>query len=104
MKQEVVRRGKLGENLRQRSQISKGTSEQKINETRVEGLLKAYKLWSERNDIKESFTRLASELLSKKFSAVSDGHVARMGEERGVYRVLLGKPEGRRPLGRPRRR
>ena len=26
-----------------------------------------------------------------------------MGEERGVYRVLVGKPEGRRPLGRPRR-
>ena len=32
------------------------------------------------------------------------GHVARMGEERGVYRVLVGKPEGRRPMGRPRRR
>ena len=32
------------------------------------------------------------------------GHVARMGEERGVYRVLVGKPEGRRPLGRPRHR
>jgi len=32
------------------------------------------------------------------------GLVARMGEERGVYRVLVGKPEGRRPLGRPRRR
>ena len=32
------------------------------------------------------------------------GHVARLGEERGVYRVLVGKPEGRRPLGRPRRR
>jgi len=32
------------------------------------------------------------------------GNVARMGEERGVYRVLLGKPEGKRPLGRPRRR
>ena len=31
------------------------------------------------------------------------GHVARMGEERGVYRVLVGKPEGKRPLGRPRR-
>ena len=31
-------------------------------------------------------------------------HVVRMGEERGVYRVLVGKPEGRRPLGRPRRR
>ena len=32
-----------------------------------------------------------------------EGHVARMGEERGVYRVLVGKPEGKRPLGRPRR-
>jgi len=30
--------------------------------------------------------------------------VARIGEERGVYRVLVGKLEGRRPLGRPRRR
>jgi len=30
--------------------------------------------------------------------------VARMGEGRGVYRVLVGKPEGRRPMGRPRRR
>ena len=33
-----------------------------------------------------------------------DGHLARMGEGRGVYRVLVGKPEGMRPLGRPRRR
>ena len=31
------------------------------------------------------------------------GHVARMAERRGVYRVLAGKPEGKRPLGRPRR-
>ena len=31
------------------------------------------------------------------------GHVAHMGEGRGVHRVLLGKPEGKRPLGRPRR-
>jgi hypothetical protein len=30
------------------------------------------------------------------------GHVARMVEEKGVYRVLVGKPEGKRPLGRPR--
>jgi hypothetical protein len=30
------------------------------------------------------------------------GHVARMGEERNVYKVLVGKPEGKRPLGRPR--
>ena len=32
------------------------------------------------------------------------GHVARMGEERGAYRVLVGKPEGKRPLVRSRRR
>jgi hypothetical protein len=32
------------------------------------------------------------------------GHVARMGEGRGAYRVLMGRPEGRRPLGRPRLR
>jgi len=32
------------------------------------------------------------------------GHVARMAEGRGVYRILVGKPEGRRSLGRPRRR
>jgi hypothetical protein len=32
------------------------------------------------------------------------GHVARMGERRGAYRALVGKPEGRRPVGRPRHR
>jgi len=32
------------------------------------------------------------------------GHVARMGQGRGVYRVLVGRPEGKRPLGRTRRR
>jgi hypothetical protein len=32
------------------------------------------------------------------------GHVARMGEDRVVHRVLVGKPEGKRSLGRPRRR
>ena len=32
------------------------------------------------------------------------GYVASMGERRGVYRVLVGKPEGKRPLGRPRSR
>ena len=31
-------------------------------------------------------------------------HVARMGEGRGVYRILVGKPGGKRPLGKPRRR
>ena len=32
------------------------------------------------------------------------GHVARMGEGRGVHKLLVGKPEGKRPLGRPRSR
>jgi hypothetical protein len=32
------------------------------------------------------------------------GHVARMGKRRNANRILMGKPEGRRPLGRPRRR
>ena len=32
------------------------------------------------------------------------GHVERMGKRRGAYRVLVGKPEGKRPLGRPMRR
>jgi hypothetical protein len=31
------------------------------------------------------------------------GHVARMGEKRNAYRLLVGKPKGRRPVGRPRR-
>jgi len=32
------------------------------------------------------------------------GHVARMGSRGGIYRILVGKPEGKRPLGRPRHR
>jgi hypothetical protein len=32
------------------------------------------------------------------------GHVARMGRGRGVYRILVEKPEGKRPMGRPKRR
>jgi hypothetical protein len=32
------------------------------------------------------------------------GHVARMGKKRNAYRLLVGKPDGKRPLGRPRRR
>jgi len=46
-------------------------------------------------------------ILTKSYIVGYFGYVddmARMGEERGVYRVLVGKPEGRRPLGRPRLR
>jgi hypothetical protein len=32
------------------------------------------------------------------------GHVARMGAKRNAYRILVGKPEGKRPLGKPRRK
>jgi hypothetical protein len=32
------------------------------------------------------------------------GHAARMGERTNAYRILVGKPDGKRPLGRPRRR
>jgi hypothetical protein len=32
------------------------------------------------------------------------GHVARIGKNRNAYRILVGKPEGKRPLGRPRHR
>jgi hypothetical protein len=32
------------------------------------------------------------------------GQIARMGEKRNAYRILVGKPEGKRPLGKPRRR
>jgi hypothetical protein len=43
-----------------------------------------------------------SEIKSRRLKWI--GHVARMGESRGAYRVLVGNPEGRTPLGKPRRR
>jgi hypothetical protein len=45
-----------------------------------------------------------SELIIKARRMRCAGHVARMGERRSAYKLLAGKPEGRRPLGRPRRR
>ena len=57
-------------------------------------------------EIKNEWTRVSNPRLYI-FDVYRDRwtwHVARMGEERGVYRVLVGIPEGRRPLGRPRRR
>ena len=45
-----------------------------------------------------------SVIIIRAVSSGSAGHVARMGEGRGVHRVLIGKPEGKRPLRRPRRR
>ena len=69
-----------------------------------------------RNEVTGEWWRLHNEELNDLYSSPSivrviksrkikwAGHVARMGEERGVYRVLVGKPEGKRPLGRPTRR
>ena len=69
-----------------------------------------------RDEVTGEWRRLHNEELSDLYSSPNivrviksrrmrwAGHVACMSEERGVYRVLVGKPEGRRPLGRPRRR
>jgi len=69
-----------------------------------------------RDEVTEEWGRLHNEELNDLYSSPNivrviksrrmrwAGYVARMGEERGAYRAFLGKPEGRRPLGRPRRR
>jgi len=67
-----------------------------------------------RDEVTEEWRRLHNEELNDLYSSPNivrviksrrmrwAGHVARMGGEREVYRILVGKPEGRRPLGRPR--
>jgi hypothetical protein len=67
-----------------------------------------------RDEVKESSRKLHNEELRKFYSSPSiiriimsrrmrrAGHVARMGEKRNTYRLLVGKPEAKRPLGRPR--
>ena len=69
-----------------------------------------------RDEVTEEWRRLHNEELNGLYSSPNivrviksrrmrwAEHVARMGEERGAYRVLVGKLEGKRPLGRPRRR
>ena len=69
-----------------------------------------------RDEVTGEWRRLHNEELNDLYSSLNNvrvikssrmkwaGHVARMGEERGVYRVLLGETGGKEPLGRPRRR
>jgi hypothetical protein len=58
------------------------------------------KLHNKELHILYSFPNIIRQIKSRRMRWA--GHVARMGKERNVYRVLVGKPEGRRPLGRPR--
>ena len=77
-------------------------------------LLNYESLMSKRDEVTGEWRKLHNEELKGLYSSPNivrviksrrmTGHVARMGEGRGVYRVLVGKPEGKRPLGRPRRR
>ena len=69
-----------------------------------------------RDEVTKEWRKLHNEELSDLYSLLNimrvvksrrmrwAGHVARMGGGRGVYRVVVGKPEGKRPLGRARRR
>jgi hypothetical protein len=71
--------------------------------------------WPKRNEVTGEWRRLHNKELHALYSSLNiirviksrrlrwAGHVAHMGERRGAYRALVGKPEGRRPLGRPRR-
>ena len=74
------------------------------------------KFGPKREAVTEEWRKLHNEELNNLFSSPNivwviksrrmrwAGHVARMGEDRVVHRVVVGKPEGKRPLGRPRRR
>jgi hypothetical protein len=71
--------------------------------------------WPKRDEVTGKWRKLHNEELHDLYSSPSiirimksrrmrwAGHVARMREKRNGYRLLVGKPEGRRPLGRPRR-
>ena len=59
--------------------------------------------WRKRHNVELNYLYLSTNFVQLKKSRRMRwaGHVACMGERRGVYRVLVGKPEGQRPLGKP---
>jgi hypothetical protein len=67
---------------------------------------------AKRDEMTGGWRKLHNERLHSLYSSPSiirimmrqAGHVARMGDKKNAYRILVGKPEGKRPLGRPRRR
>ena len=73
-------------------------------------------LGAKRNGVTREWRKLHNEQLNNLYSSPNiiraikskrmrlAGHVARVGESRGVYRVLVGQPEGKRPIGRPKHR
>jgi hypothetical protein len=73
-------------------------------------------IWAEGDEVTVGWRKLHNEELHNLYSSPSiirviksrrmrlAEHVTRMGEKRNAYRILVGKPEGKRPLGRPRRR
>jgi hypothetical protein len=90
---------------------------------REEGRLRVFEnrvlrniFWPKRNEVTREWRKIHNEGLHDLYSSPTillliksrrmrwAGHVARMADGRGVYRVLVGKPEGKRPLGRPRGR
>jgi hypothetical protein len=90
----------------------KGEHRLKVFENRV--LRKIF--WPKRDGIGRGWRKLCNEELHSLYSLPSiirviksremrwAGHVARVGRKRNAYRMLVGKPEGKRPLGRPKRR
>jgi hypothetical protein len=60
------------------------------------------KMYNEELNSLQSSRNIVRQIKSKRMRSAE--HVARMREERKVYNLLVGKPEGKRPLGRPRRR
>jgi hypothetical protein len=83
---------------------------------RCDAVLLGDVLMAHRDEVTQEWRKLHNEELHDLYSSPNivqviksrrmrwAGHVARMGEGRGVYPVLVGQPEGKRPLGRPRRR